>query len=165
MNPVHVHLMINHVSVLGTAFACILLIYSLFRGKEDIRTVALGIFVIVALITPVVTFSGDKSEDRVEKISGVTESAIKAHDEAAEVAFAAMVGLGVLALAQLILYKFAAFPKLRDKAAIATIFLSALAFAWVAYTANLGGKIRHADELGAKVGTGDTGHPSSGDED
>lgn len=147
MSPVHLHLLLNHVSVLGTAFACLILIYGLLRGKEEVRKVALGILVIVALITPVVFFSGENSEEVVEHISGIKETSIEAHEEAAEGAYVTIEILGVLALAQLILYKFPALSKLRDRAALATVSLAVVAFLWVAYAGYLGGKIRHGEEL------------------
>jgi hypothetical protein len=148
MNPVHIHLMINHVPVLGTVFGCLLMIYSLLRNKEELRRLALGIFLIVAIITPVVFFTGDGSEETLKNVAGISKDAVKSHDEAAEIAFAAMEVLGGIAGLQLLLYAFPGTARLRLKAAIITAFLSAFAFGWVAYTANLGGKIRHGSELG-----------------
>jgi hypothetical protein len=147
MNPIHVHLLLNHIPVLGTLFGCILLLYALLRRNSDYSNVALGVFVILALITPIVFFSGDKSVDRVEKISGVLEKAIDAHDEAAEGAFAAIEGLGVLSLLQLLLGFIPSLQKQKSKLAWLTALGAALAFGWVAYAANLGGQIRHAEEL------------------
>jgi hypothetical protein len=147
MNPIHIHLMTNHVPVLGTIFGCLLIIYSLIRNKEELRRLALGVFLIVALITPVVFFSGDKSQDALQKVVGISKESIKSHDEAAEISFACMELLGAFAFLQLLLYFFPSTAKLRSKAAIFTAILSAFAFAWVAYTANLGGKIQHGKEL------------------
>ncbi len=148
MTPVHLHLLINHAPVFGTPIACLLLLYALLRGKEDVRHAALGLLVLVALSTPIVFFSGDNSVEAVKKIALVTEATIDAHDEAAEGAFAMIVAVGVLALAQLILCKFPTMGKLSDRLAWATVALAAVSFIWVGYASYLGGKIRHAEELG-----------------
>jgi hypothetical protein len=148
MTPIHLHLMLNHIPVLGTVFACLLLLYAIIRGQIEIRKVALGVFILVGLITPVVFFSGDNSVDPAKNIPGVREESIETHDEAAEIAFGSMVALGVLSLAQLILFRFPARAKLGDRLALATLVLSAIAFVWVAHTANLGAQIRHGQELG-----------------
>ncbi len=148
MTPVHLHLLINHAPVFGTAIACLILVYALLRNKDEVRHAALGLLVLVALITPIVFFSGDNSVETVKKITSVTEAAIDAHDEAAEGAFATIVAVGVLALIQLILIKFPTMRKLRDRLAWATVALAAVAFIWVGYASYLGGKIRHAEELG-----------------
>jgi len=149
MTPVHLHLLLNHIPVLGTTFAAALLSYAFIFNKEEVRKAALAAFVLVALMTPVVFFSGDNSVDTVKKLSNVTDAAIDAHDDAAEIAFAAMVGLGLLALAQLILYRYSISEKLKKRAAFITVIFAIIALVWTAHTANLGGKIRHAEELGA----------------
>lgn len=148
MTPVHLHLLLNHAPVFGTAIACLILFYALLRDKKDVRYVALGLLVLVAMVTPIVFFSGDNSVDAVKNITSVTDAAIDAHDDAAEGAFATIVAVGVLALAQLILGKFPTMDKLRDRLAWATVALAAGAFIWVGYASYLGGKIRHAEELG-----------------
>ena len=49
MNPAHLHLMLNHIPVLGTAF-CMALGWALIQKSEELKRVSLGAFVIVALL-------------------------------------------------------------------------------------------------------------------
>lgn len=142
MNWAHVHLMLNHIPVLGTIFAAGLLAWALLRRNEPLQRVALGTFVIVALAAIPAFFTGEPSEDLVEHLAGTAEPAIEAHEEAALVALIAIEALGVMALAALLLFRHRIFP--RPLAAAALIFAVATA-GWMAQTANLGGRIRHAE--------------------
>ena len=50
MNPAHLHLMLNHIPVLGTAFCMALVGWALILKSEELKRVSLGAFVIVALL-------------------------------------------------------------------------------------------------------------------
>ena len=52
MNPAHLHLMLNHIPVLGTAFGLGLLAFALWRRSDELKKTALGVFVLVALMDP-----------------------------------------------------------------------------------------------------------------
>lgn len=148
MNPAHVHLMLNHIPVLGAMFGLALLAWALLRRNEALERVALGTFVVVALAAVPVFLTGEPAEGVVEHLAGTAEPAIKAHEDAALVALIAIAGLGVFALTMLLLFRKRAFP--RPLAGAALVFALATA-GWMAQTANLGGRIRHA-ELGAQAG-------------
>ena len=148
MIPVKIHLMLNHAPLWGTCFAFLLLVYSLAARKEDIRKVALAFSLLVALVTPAVFFSGEKSEDLVERIPGVVESAIESHEEAGELALTASLVLAAMAATQLLLYLFPSTHRLRGRLAWAFLLVMLAALLAIANTARLGGKIRHTDELG-----------------
>ena len=49
MNWAHVHLLINHIPVLGTLFGTLLLVFGIVKKNEEIKRVSLGIFVIIAV--------------------------------------------------------------------------------------------------------------------
>lgn len=164
MTPVHIHLMLNHLPLFATLFAILLLAYALFRDVEPYRKLSYVILVLAGLATPVVFFSGGKSEDKVEHIAGVSESAIEEHEEAGESALAAMSVVGVLAFLQLCLYLFPNLSRFRSKSALLILAVSAIAFGLVAHAANEGGKIRHGHELGAPAPTGTGGEGGTGEE-
>lgn len=148
MNSVHVHLLLNHMPVMGTAFACVLLGFAMFKEMESFKKLAYIILVFSALATPPVFLSGEGAEEKVEHLQGVSESVIHEHEEAGEAALAAMIALGFLSLGQLGLYLFPNLARLRKRTAFVILIASGLAFAWLAWTANLGGLIRHGEELG-----------------
>lgn len=149
MNWAHVHLMLNHIPVLGATFGLALLAWALLRRNEALERVALGTFAVVALAAIPVYLTGGPAEGVVERLAGTAEPAIEAHEAAALVAVIAIGALGVFALTTLWLFRNRALP--RPLAGAALVFALATA-GWMAQTANLGGRIRHA-ELRAQEGT------------
>ncbi len=148
MNWAHVHLVLNHIPVLGAIFGLALLAWALLRRNEALERAALGTFVVVALAAVPVFLTGEPAEGVVEHLAGTAEPAIKAHEEAALVALIAIEGLGLFALTTLLLFRKRALPG--PVAGAALVFAVATA-GWMAQTANLGGRIRHA-ELRAQAG-------------
>ncbi|HEX9782951.1 MAG TPA: hypothetical protein VGA56_09525, partial [Opitutaceae bacterium] len=102
MNVAHLHLILNHVPVLGTAFGLGLLTFALWRKSEEVKKAALGLFVISALLAIPVYFTGEPAEEIVEELPDVSHANIEEHEEAAEVAFIGVLMLGVAALTKLI---------------------------------------------------------------
>ena len=77
LSPVHVHLMLNHIPVLGMVFTSLLLAYALIRDQAELRKAALALFILLALVTPAVYLSGEGAEEGVEHLAGVSEAAIE----------------------------------------------------------------------------------------
>lgn len=143
MDATHLHLMLNHVPVLGTAFGLGLLIFALWRKSEELKSAALAFFVITALFSVPVYLTGEPAEDVVEPLAGVSKTIIEQHENAAVVAFVGSLVLGVVALGRLILFR-------RKKIASAWFGFVTLASALIVgglmtWTANLGGQIRHTE--------------------
>lgn len=149
MNPIHIHLILNHAPLFGSAAACALLAYALLRDHDAYKRLAYVIMVLAGLVGPLVSFSGDEAAERIEALSVNPDKAIHAHEEAGEAAVVGLGLMGVLAFLQLATYMFPNLARLRKRTALPVLLVSAGVFAWTAYTANLGGKIRHGEELGA----------------
>lgn len=147
MNWAHLHLMLNHLPVLGTLFGLALLAWALLRRNEALQRAALATFVLTALAAIPVFLTGEPAEEIVEDLAGTAEAAIEAHEEAAVIALIAIEALGATALAALLLFRKRIVP--RPLAGAALVFALATA-GWMAQTANLGGRIRHA-ELGGTI--------------
>ena len=148
MTPVHIHLMLNHLPIFFSALAFLLLGFSLLRQQESYKKLAYVILVLAGLTTPIVFLSGERSEKKVEDIAAVSHPTIHAHEEAGEGALSIMLALGAAAGLQLCLYLFPNAARVREKTTFALLIGSALAFGWAAWTAELGGRIRHSEELG-----------------
>lgn len=98
MNYAHIHLLINHLPLVGSIIgALILLAGLLFKSKATIRT---GLITIVfsALSAMAVMFSGDKAEHAVENIAGIEEAFVEEHEHAAELYIKILLGAGILSL-------------------------------------------------------------------
>ena len=105
MNWAHVHLMLNHLPVLGTVFGLALLAWAMLRRDETLQRAALATFVLTALAAIPVFLTGEPSEEMVEHLTGTAEQAIEAHEDAAVVALVAVEVLGALAIATLLLFR------------------------------------------------------------
>lgn len=143
MNWAYVHLLINHIPVLGTVFGTLLLVFGLVKKSEAIKRVSLGIFVIIAVATVPVYFTGEPAEEIVEHLPGVEEPIIEEHEESALVAFIAAGILGVAAIG--VLWRYHHADTIPKRFIIASLILSIVVFGLMIWTADLGGKIRHPE--------------------
>lgn len=146
MNPVHVHLLLNHVAILAAIFAIPVFVYALITRNETAKNIALSGLVLGALAAIPVFTTGEPAEEAVEKLPGVLESIIEQHEEAAEISIWLMGITGLLALAALLMRKS---EFLRGKIFTYAIFVLALVSSGsIARTGYLGGKIRHTEIAG-----------------
>ena len=144
MNPVHLHLMLNHVPVLGSVFGLLLLGAAFLRKSRELQKVSLG--VIAAAVAIPVYFTGEPAEERIEHLPGVAKAIIEEHEEAAVVALVSILVLGAVAAAGLIVF--------RGQRSIPRWFVNAsfimalVTLGLLLRTANLGGKVRHTEIRG-----------------
>lgn len=143
MDPVHLHLLLNHLPVVGTAFTLVLLLVALAKNSAELKRVSLAFLVLVALLAVPVYLTGEPAEELVMQLEGIDESFIERHQGAAQWAFGAQVALGVLALAGLFVTRQS--KPLPKWCAGALLALALLVSGLMARTANLGGQIRHPE--------------------
>src|SRR5688572_2496784 len=105
MNPAHLHLMLNHLPVLGTAFGLALLALAQWKKSDELKRVSLGVLVLVTLLTIPVYLTGEPAEDMTEKLPEGVHAIVEEHEEAAQVAFVAQIVLGVGALGGMIAFR------------------------------------------------------------
>lgn len=154
MNAAHLHLVLNHVPVIGSIVALLLLAYALLRRNDELTRAALGIFVIAAILGVAVYLTGEPAEEIAEKLPGVTRHAIHEHEEAGEVAAWLLGIIGAISLGGLIAYRKrpGGIPR---RFSIIVLILSLFPTAAMIRTANLGGMVRHteirSDTTGATV--------------
>jgi len=145
MSPVHLHLLLNHVPVIGTVIALCLLAYAWMRRDESIGRAALALLVVLAVAAAATFFTGEPAEEALEGASGISEALIERHEEAALLALLAIAALGVASLAVLLVSR----GRTLARGAMLTILVAGLVpMAALAYTANLGGQIRHPEIRG-----------------
>lgn len=104
MNAAHLHLLINHLPILGAFLAVPLVVLALWRRHEP-GTLYGAVFLVVAAGVGAVAAdqTGDGAEESVEDLPGVSEHLIHEHEEAAEVAMVlalvtAAIGIGAAVL-------------------------------------------------------------------
>ena len=148
MSLVHLHLMLNHVPLVGMVFVLLLLGVAAWRRNESMGRLGLVVMVGLAVITAVVFFSGEPAEEALERVVNVSEATIHPHEEAAEAALIATGIAGALSLIALVAWWRRSLPRWVLGAALATALVATGMLGW---TANLGGQIRHT-EIGAAGG-------------
>ena len=142
MSGSHLHLLVNHVPILGALFALGLLLGSWFYAPEVLRRLALVLLVIVGVAGGVAKLSGDPAEDGVRGVPGVTRAAIHTHEDMADKAFIAAAILGVFAAVVLVRARQSPLPQSSFAISlVGTMIVSAL----MGYAGLLGGQVRHTE--------------------
>ncbi len=143
MNGAHLHLMINHVPIIGLALCLALLLAGQWRKNPELLRAGLVALVIVALISIPVYLSGEPAEEIIEELPGMSDDLIHAHEDAAIWAFIGLEVLGALALLGLMAFRA---PKQLPAWFVPTIFaLALLTTVWVGWVSALGGRIVHPE--------------------
>lgn len=84
MNPLWLHLLVNHIPIIATTLAVLVVLTGLIINNSTVRKVGLILYVITGLTVYVANFTGEPAEDRVEHLSGISKHQIHEHEEAAE---------------------------------------------------------------------------------
>ncbi|HSE50394.1 MAG TPA: hypothetical protein VLA96_14400 [Terriglobales bacterium] len=145
MDLLHFHLVLNHVPVIGMGIVLLLLVGALLRRSAELMRATLVLIVVLGLAALGAFFTGEPAEDGVEHLPGISKATISAHEEAAELALAAMETLAVIALLGLLMW--ARRPAVPGWFVTVIVLGAIVTSGAMGYTANLGGKIRHT-ELG-----------------
>ena len=143
LNVAHIHLLLNHLPIIGTLVGLLLLAAAFFRKSDELKRVGFTAFVITALITIPVYLTGEPAANIVEKLPDVTEALVDTHKDAATISFIAVGILGVVALWGLWRYRRAdVIPHLL---VILLLAMSVVASGLMMWTGFLGGQIRHTE--------------------
>ena len=143
MSAVHLHLLVNHIPILGTGFCLLLLIAALVRRSQDLMGAALVGLAVVGVAAAPTYFSGEKAETSVKPLPEVSNVIMEEHEEAALYAALTAGGVGALALGTLLAFR-GGRPRPGWLTAVLVIG-TVLSMAMMVRTGNLGGKVRHSE--------------------
>lgn len=161
MSTVHLHLMLNHVPVVGTFFLVALFGVAFLRRNATLTRTALWTWMAIAAVSVVVFLTGEPAEEAVEGVAGISEGALERHEDLAKFAMIAMGAGGLLsAIALLTARGRATLSRALSGGGLA---FSLLLAAIMGVTANLGGQIRHTEigggaSIAAAGEEGERGH-------
>jgi cytochrome bd-type quinol oxidase subunit 2 len=144
MSAAHVHLLLNHVPILGSIFGLLVLCYGMLRKSGEIKETSLGVFVITALVTIPVYLTGDGAAQIVSNLPGVSTAIIQQHDQAATITMFAIQILGVVSLLSLWLSRRSR-RELRSWMTLGVFILAMISSGLGAWTGSIGGQIRHTE--------------------
>ncbi|CAN5507531.1 hypothetical protein BH10BAC5_BH10BAC5_16030 [soil metagenome] len=144
-NSAYLHILINHVPVIGTGIVLFVIIYGIIRRSDEIKKLAMVLMILTSALTVVVFYSGEKSGRVVTGIAGVNEDMIDAHGEFADWSYKASTVVGIASIVLLIVYRKKHLPFY-----IVIIFFLLVAGlnGMMAWTSHLGGKINHLEIMG-----------------
>ena len=148
MNAPQIHLMMNHIPVIGVLFVGLTLVVGLIARSGPILRLGLATLVLAALAAIPVFMSGEPAEEAVEKIAGVSHETIGSHEDMARGAMFALELLALVTLVALLRYRRRPVPvRFAMIVLVAVVALSG----GLAWTAHLGGQIRHPELAGASA--------------
>ncbi|HLG16731.1 MAG TPA: hypothetical protein VJH03_19845 [Blastocatellia bacterium] len=143
MNWPHVHLILNHIPVIGVPAGLLLLAWGVIRKSEEVKKASLITLAVAAASALPVYFAGTRAEEIGEHLPGVSEALIDTHSSAAGPALTASLILGALALAGFVFLRRA--PVLPKWFVVAVLAMSLAVSGLLVRAANLGGEIRHTE--------------------
>ncbi len=141
MNPAHWHMLVNHLPIIGSLFATLILLGGILRRSVPILNLSLGLFVACAVFSIIASQTGESAEHYLEDLKAIDETYLEPHEAAAEIANYGMIALGALALITLI------FKRIRNVNFIHYLVLiaSIVVFVLMARAGMLGGEIMHKE--------------------
>ncbi len=145
MNPAHLHLLVNHLPIVGFAIGVLLLIATMIlRGGRGVFLASLLVIVMSGAGGLVAQFTGEPAEEIVEGLADVPESLVATHEDAGKIATIIASITTVLG----IVIGFVVFRREGNIPMIAVAILlvaTAATSAAMAWTGSTGGKIRHTE--------------------
>lgn len=151
MNPVHLHLLLNHFPTIGFGVAFGLFLISLVVKSNDLRRAGLVVFAGIALVSLPVYLSGDAAHFAIKDQPGLSESRTTAHRDAAMLALVFMEITGLLAWFELWRRRQSSRPIHWNL--VAVLVFSIVTFGLMARASNIGGEIRHSEIRAAEEAT------------
>ena len=151
LNPEHIHVVVNHIPLIGLGCALLLLLIGLVGRRKESLTIGLLLAALCGGATPVVMWSGEEAEhewlhsESAAHLGAEGHAWAKEHEERAEtgvwVIYAATV-LSVLSLATMRIKKL---KKVFWTLTVLTTLGCAASIATAAWIADSGGKISHPE--------------------
>jgi len=139
----HLHLILNHVPVIGIIIAFALFLLSFSSGNGDLRRASLIVFAAIALLTIPTFVSGVGAEASIRSEPGVSATLVRRHEGAAMLGLWFVEAAGALALAAL--WRSRQPGRSQRRMNIAMLLLAVVAVGLMVRTGNTGGAIRHPE--------------------
>ena len=145
MNLAHLHLLLNHIPIIGAIIGLGLLVVSLATKGDDLQRASLMVLAALALLSLPAFFSGVGAQGAIRKDTRIPASLIERHEGSAILALFFMEVTGALALVGLWRRHrlFKAKPSSLSLAAI--LFFSVVTAGLMARVGSTGGDIRHPE--------------------
>jgi len=144
MDLAHLHLMLNHVPVIGVIFGFLVLFAGLATRLKTVAAVGLGLLIIAGLVAIPVYLTGEPAQEIVEHMPGVSEVLIDEHESAAAISLVSAMLTALFSIAALVFFR-SRLVRIQGYLVIASLLISLITGVLMVQTANLGGQIRHTE--------------------
>lgn len=143
MNETHIHLLINHLPIVGSILGGLVLGYAIWTKNVQTSIAAYNVLILSSVGAIIAYTTGEGAEEAIENIQGISKNALDEHEDFAIVSLYGLIATGFSALVGL----FTAWKKspLARVMTIVTLCISLIAFGLVGRTGYLGGQIRHTE--------------------
>lgn len=99
MNPAHLHLIFNHLPIMGMVFSLLVLLAGFFLKNRIVKLTAMGLYAVTALTALPAFFSGEGAEESIEHLAGVSHDLIEHHEDEGKLFLITCLITGATALA------------------------------------------------------------------
>ena len=162
METAYLHLITNHLPIIGIPIATALYGFGILRRSEEIKRGGLLLFVFLGVASVGVYLLGQGGEDFIEDLPGVSHDAIENHEGAALLGLIAALVAAAFALFALVrwgwLRRQTSDPSIPFWASLVVLILGLSASGIFGYVGRLGGKIRHPEFHGSVPQVGAEGN-------
>jgi uncharacterized membrane protein len=146
VNPAHLHLVLNHLPILGVLFGTLLLVIGFVRKNRVVQQTALATLALAALAAGATYLTGEGAEEAIENRLA-NEQYVEHHEDAA------LLGLGAAGLAGAIaVFGLVSARKgrtLSRRLVAVNLAVAIAASGTLLWVANLGGRISHPEIRGS----------------
>lgn len=162
MNAAQIHLALNHAPLFLSLIGGGILILGMIKKNDVLKNLSLYLLLAAAIFTVPVFLTGEGTEELVEHLPSVNETAIEKHEDMAKIALIIIIAAGAVALAGLFFRKN---TRITRFVFLGALLLSLASFGAMAQTAHLGGLIRHSElQNGANPANGPAENESEEDD-
>ena len=142
MNSVQLHLALTHVPVILSLVGLLMLITAFFIKNNTLTRTSYILLLVAGIAALPVFFTGEGTEEAVEKLPGVSEAFIERHEEVAKLAMISIAAAGLAAMAALFSYRW---QRATRAFKLVVLLLAIISGGLMVQTAHLGGQIRHSE--------------------
>lgn len=143
MTATHLHLVLNHIPVVGMAFSAALLGIGWSRSNREVIRLGLAFLVVAAAMVIPVYLTGEPAAQATKGLPALSDRILEQHTDLSPIALAATLAAGVASgFAHWLSRGGRPVPR---AFALGILIASIAACILLAATANLGGKIRHSE--------------------
>jgi len=143
MNPIHVHLLLNHFPTIGGVIAIGLYLAAFAKRNDDLKRASFALFVCIAVMSILAFVSGYAARDALANRSNISQPLLQAHMDGALLSLILMEITGVVAWFGLWQFRWNARPSRGLQSMV--MVLAVVTLAMMSATAYVGGGIGHEE--------------------